>query len=145
MLEKEGVYSIEGQITQIGDALKSITTSDGRTLKLFSVHLSDNSGAIQLTFWEDQAEKFADLGIGENIKARRISTKMNTRIGVNSANFGRSSQIEKDVEFELTEEFIITAIPVDTVRAIQNADMIESVRYRPAQATEIQFHFRIQR
>ncbi len=107
VLEKEGVYSIEGQITQIGDTLKSITTSDGRTLKLFSVHLSDNTGAIQLTFWENQAEKYADLGIGENIKAFRISSKMNTRIGVNSANFGTSSRLEKDVEFELTEEFTV--------------------------------------
>ena len=107
VLEKEGVYSIEGQIIQIGDTLKSITTSDGRTLKLFSVHVSDNSGAIQLTFWEEQAEKYADLGIGENIKACRISTKMNTRIGVNSANFGRSSLLEKNVEFDLTEPFTV--------------------------------------
>jgi hypothetical protein len=40
---------------------------------------------------------------------------------------------------ELTDEFILTAIPVDTVRAIDNARLIESVSYRPAQATEIQF------
>jgi len=39
---------------------------------------------------------------------------------------------------ELTDEFILTAIPVDTVRAIENANLIESVNYRPAQATEIQ-------
>lgn len=42
-------------------------------------------------------------------------------------------------EIELTDEFIVTAIPVDTVRAIENADMVESISYRPAQATEIQF------
>jgi len=40
---------------------------------------------------------------------------------------------------ELTDEFIVTAIPVDTVRAIENANLIESVSYRPAQATKIQF------
>lgn len=40
---------------------------------------------------------------------------------------------------ELTDEFILTAIPVDTVRAIEKAQLIESVSYHPASATEIQF------
>lgn len=40
---------------------------------------------------------------------------------------------------ELTDEFILTAIPVDTVRAMDNAQLIEAVSYRPAQATEIQY------
>ncbi len=39
---------------------------------------------------------------------------------------------------ELTDEFIITAIPVDTVRAIERVGLIEAVNYRPAKATEIQ-------
>jgi len=40
---------------------------------------------------------------------------------------------------ELTDEFVITAIPVDTVRAIDKAQLIESVKYRPARATKIQY------
>ncbi len=40
---------------------------------------------------------------------------------------------------ELTDEFILTAIPVDTVRAVEEAQLIESISYRPARATEIQF------
>lgn len=36
---------------------------------------------------------------------------------------------------ELTDEFKITAIPVDTVRAIESAGMIEKTSYRPSQAT----------
>jgi len=40
---------------------------------------------------------------------------------------------------ELTDEFIVTAIPVDTVRAIEQADLIEGTHYRPARATEIQY------
>ncbi len=39
---------------------------------------------------------------------------------------------------ELTDEFILTAIPVDTVRAIETAGLIKATSYRPAQATEIQ-------
>ena len=40
---------------------------------------------------------------------------------------------------ELTDEFILTAIPVDTVRSIAEAGLIESIKYRPARATEIQY------
>ena len=42
-------------------------------------------------------------------------------------------------DVELTDEFIVSAIPVDTVRAIENAQLIEASSYRPARATEIQF------
>jgi replication factor A1 len=102
LLENEGIYSIEGQITQIGEPLKTITTSDGRTLKLFAVHVSDNTGAIQLTFWEEKAEEFADLTVGENIRVSRVSVKKG-RNGSHSASFGKSSELEKDTNFELTE------------------------------------------
>jgi len=40
---------------------------------------------------------------------------------------------------ELTDEFIVTAIPVDTVRAINKAQLIASESYRPARATKIQY------
>ena len=40
---------------------------------------------------------------------------------------------------ELTDEFILTAIPVDTVRAMEKAQLIEAVNYRPALATELQY------
>jgi hypothetical protein len=38
-------------------------------------------------------------------------------------------------EVDLTAEFKVTAIPVDTVRAIYSANMIESAVYRPSQST----------
>jgi len=41
-------------------------------------------------------------------------------------------------DIELTDEFILTAIPVDTVRAIDDAGLIEAIHYRPARATQIQ-------
>ena len=40
---------------------------------------------------------------------------------------------------ELTDEFILTAIPVDTVRAVEQAKLIEDIHYRPARATQIQY------
>jgi hypothetical protein len=39
---------------------------------------------------------------------------------------------------ELTDEFILTAIPVDTVRAIERVDMITKIEYRPSQLTKLQ-------
>lgn len=42
---------------------------------------------------------------------------------------------------ELTDEFILTAIPVDTVRAVKRAGMIETIEYRPSQVTYLQHLF----
>ncbi|MCW8831555.1 MAG: DUF4105 domain-containing protein [Gammaproteobacteria bacterium] len=39
---------------------------------------------------------------------------------------------------ELTDDFELTAIPVDTVRAIERANLIQSISYRPSQATALQ-------
>ncbi|HEB55049.1 MAG TPA: DUF4105 domain-containing protein [Gammaproteobacteria bacterium] len=39
---------------------------------------------------------------------------------------------------DLTSEFVLTAIPVDTVRSVEAAGMIESADYLPAQATKLQ-------
>lgn len=42
---------------------------------------------------------------------------------------------------ELTDEFILTAIPVDTVRSTERTGMIKSVEYRPSQVTTLQHLF----
>lgn len=39
---------------------------------------------------------------------------------------------------ELTNEFTLTAIPVDTVRAVERIDMIKKIDYRPSQVTSLQ-------
>ena len=41
---------------------------------------------------------------------------------------------------ELTDDFSMTAIPVDTVRAVERANLIKSTNYRPSQATALE-HF----
>ena len=40
-------------------------------------------------------------------------------------------------DIELTDEYILTAIPVDTVRSIKRAGLIQDVDYRPSQATQL--------
>ncbi|MBN2154991.1 MAG: hypothetical protein JW776_03010 [Candidatus Lokiarchaeota archaeon] len=107
LLEKEGMYSFEGQITQIPDPLKTITTSEGKSLKVFSIHVSDNTGAIQLSFWEDQAEEFADLSEGESIRVTRARIKK-SRMGATTASFGTYSALERNVDFTLTEPHIVS-------------------------------------
>jgi hypothetical protein len=40
---------------------------------------------------------------------------------------------------ELTDEYVLTAIPIDTVKAVKKAGMTESPEYRPARATTISY------
>ena len=42
------------------------------------------------------------------------------------------------LDAELTDEFVLTAIPVDTVRAVERAGMIEKIEYRPSRETVLQ-------
>ena len=39
---------------------------------------------------------------------------------------------------DLISEFVVTAIPVDTVRAVENADLITQINYRPAEVTKLE-------
>jgi len=38
-------------------------------------------------------------------------------------------------QLELTDEFVVTAIPVDTIRAVEDAGLVESSRFRPSRET----------
>ncbi len=40
-------------------------------------------------------------------------------------------------KLNLTNEFVMTAIPVDTVRAVERAGLIETITYRPSQVTTL--------
>jgi len=40
---------------------------------------------------------------------------------------------------ELTDEYIVTAIPIDTVKTIHKAKLVENVEYRPANATVLSY------
>lgn len=40
---------------------------------------------------------------------------------------------------ELTDEFVLTSIPVDTVRAVQAAGMVKLIHYRPSLVTELRY------
>ena len=38
-------------------------------------------------------------------------------------------------QIELTDEFVLTAIPADTIRAVENAGLVETASFRPSQET----------
>ena len=40
---------------------------------------------------------------------------------------------------QLTEQFGLTAIPVDTVRSIEEANLINGIQYRPSQSTKVRY------
>ncbi len=72
--------------------------------------------------WELQGIKFDYYFFDENCSYRLLELLEVARPGV-----------------ELTDEYILTAIPIDTVKAIQKTGMIKSIEYRPARATTISY------
>ncbi len=43
---------------------------------------------------------------------------------------------------DITSQFKVTAIPIDTVRAIQAAHMVKSIHYRPSMVTELRYRIK---
>jgi hypothetical protein len=78
----------------------------------------DETERIVTHLWELQDINFEYYYFDENCSYRLLELLEVARPGI-----------------ELTDEFKITAIPVDTVRAIDKAGMIETATYRPSQAT----------
>lgn len=79
---------------------------------------TDETERIVTHLWELQDINFEYYYFDENCSYRLLELLEVARPGI-----------------ELTEEFKITAIPVDTVRAIDKTGMIETSIYRPSQAT----------
>ena len=79
---------------------------------------AEETERIVTHLWELQDIKFDYYYFDENCSYRLLELLEVARPGV-----------------ELTGEFKLTAIPVDTVRAIANVNMIESETYRPSQST----------
>lgn len=79
---------------------------------------ADETERIVTHLWELQDINFDYYYFDENCSYRLLELLEVARPGI-----------------DLTGEFKVTAIPVDTVRAVENAGMIETTAYRPSQAT----------
>jgi len=82
---------------------------------------TEETNRIVTHLWELQGIQFDYYYFDENCSYRLLELLQVARPGV-----------------DLTSQFKLTAIPVDTVRAIAAAGMIESEDYRPSQATQLQ-------
>lgn len=79
---------------------------------------ADETERIVTHLWELQDINFDYYYFDENCSYRLLELLEIARPGI-----------------DLTDEFRLTAIPVDTVRAVEDAGMIEAIAYRPSQAT----------
>jgi hypothetical protein len=83
---------------------------------------ADETERIVTHLWELQGINFDYYYFDENCSYRLLELLEIARPGI-----------------ELTTKFKLTAIPVDTVRAVENAGMIETTAYRPSQATVLRY------
>ncbi|MFH0896561.1 MAG: OB-fold nucleic acid binding domain-containing protein [Candidatus Bathyarchaeota archaeon] len=66
--------SVQGKILD-KPLVKTVSTRDGREIKLASLKIRDNSGAIKASFWGDLADKFEDIKPETVILVRNIYVK----------------------------------------------------------------------
>ena len=102
VIEKEGVFTIQGQVTQVDD-LKEITFKDNSTGYLLSIVVSDETEAIRVTFWRDDAELYSDLEVGDKIILKKVQIRFSSYSNRNEATFRRGSELIKDDSIDISE------------------------------------------
>lgn len=66
--------SIEGKISE-EPRVKTVSTRDGREIKVASLRIKDSSGEIRAAFWGDLADKFESIPLGTEITVRNAYVK----------------------------------------------------------------------
>lgn len=103
VVKSEGVYSIQGEITEV-DNLKEIEFKDKTKGKLLSFILVDETAAIRVSLWREQAEKNIDLKIGDKIRLNKVVIKRNSFSGRNEVSLNSGSTIEKNIKINLKKK-----------------------------------------
>ena len=83
---------IEGKVATLYDE-KAFTTKDGRDGRVRNVLLADESGAIRVTFWNDDVDKIKEIKEGDVIKILHGYVKEGFRGGV-EFQVGRKAEIQ---------------------------------------------------
>lgn len=83
---------IEGKVATLYDE-KAFTTKDGRDGRVRNVLLADESGAIRVTFWNDDVDKIKEIKEGDVIKILHGYVKEGYRGGV-EFQVGRKAEIQ---------------------------------------------------
>lgn len=109
-------------VTPYFKKIREYNRDENRDIWEYSLNLQADEIKFMVThLWELKEIKFDYYFFDENCSYRLLELLEVARPGI-----------------ELTDEFGLTAIPVDTVRAVEKAGLIKSVAYRPSQVTVLQ-------
>lgn len=72
---KEGdIVNVEGDVSNV-DPLKEVTTGKGEKIKLLTFELKDETGAVRVSVWRNQAEELADLKLCDDVTVENAFVK----------------------------------------------------------------------
>ena len=101
--------------------IQEYNRSENRDIWEYPLNLSaDETDRLVTHLWELKEINFDYFFVTENCSLRLLELLEVARPGV-----------------ELTDQFSLTAIPIDTVRAVERGGLIAATKYRPAMATRL--------
>jgi len=118
-----GGYSGTFIVAPYYEKIKEYNRQENRDIWEYPLNLTPaETKRIVLHLWELKNIKFDYYFFDENCSYRLLELLQVAR-----------------PELKLTEQFGLTAIPIDTVRSIEQANLMEDTVYRPSQTTSINF------
>lgn len=113
-------------VTPYFNKIKEYNRYENRDIWEYPLNLTpDETRKMVLHLWELKEINFRYYFFDENCSYRLLELLQVARPGL-----------------QLTEQFGLTAIPVDTVRSIDKAGLINGIQYRPSQSTNVNFLIR---
>ncbi|MHA1804300.1 MAG: DUF2240 family protein [Promethearchaeota archaeon] len=115
--------SIEGKILQI-TPIREFTRNDGTPGKVASMYVSDDTGSIRVTFWNEDTMKISDLKPGNVISLTALNPRIN-RLDPNTIDLhatGRTTIQVKEKAIEIKKNY------VENIKKIQEIKSIISVK-----------------
>ena len=113
--------SIEGKVLQI-TPINEFSRKDGSIGKVASIIVSDGTGSIRVTFWNEDTIKLDKIEPTNVITITYLNPRVN-RLNINKVDLHVTSNTEiqvKEIELDIEENFI------DNIQSIQNKDNIVS-------------------
>lgn len=110
-------------VTPYYNKIKEYNRHENRDIWEYPLNLTpDETERLVLHLWELKEVNFNYYFFDENCSYRLLELLEVARPGL-----------------ELTDDFGLTAIPIDTVRSIEKANMITGIVYRPSQSTNVNY------
>ncbi|MHA1689245.1 MAG: DUF2240 family protein [Promethearchaeota archaeon] len=115
--------SIEGKILQI-TPIREFTRNDGTSGKVASMYISDKTGSIRVTFWNEDTMKIKNLEAGNIVSLTALNPRIN-KLDPNKIDLHATSRTTiqvKEKTIELKENY------VENIKKIQDTENIISVK-----------------